>query len=627
MMPRKKRRVIVISIIVLLVLLFIIGGICIYLYLTTDSFKSNRTLFEKYLAQNFNVIQNFTQNKSNNIDNYLNNNKYTSNLSVDIKYTSDSENTENNTNETNNEETTENSINNLQLNINSQIDKTNQYDYKDIRLAYQTENVARAEYIKDNTLLGIRLDGIKQFVTIDNQDIESLSNKADISIDTLNQIYLLSNHIDISELINFTEEEKETLIERYANIIDQNTEKESFKRNNKATIEVNGVQTIANGYYIETTKENFNNVLMKILEQIAQDEIILNKIDNIQSKLIEYNIIQNNEDINLRNEFINYINNYITEIKNKNIGNETHRITVYENNGQIVKTVIETQENTIEIDVYNNGTSVIIQNSKLENKNQTKNLIKLENGSQDNIQSLIIQYEEIENDIVKNNIQFETKKELQNNDIDGNINLIYELDGNKVEISATEFIERATEFEDKMELNEENNVTLNDLQEDQITNILNILSDNINNQINNITSKVSPDDLNLMLKELGFVQEDIFIEEEPVQVTEVERNRFNSQLTFFIGEDQEANNINLLLNSIAQSLEDATIENITNDRGEEKLNQITLNITRNSQNDEKLQQVRNIITENNGETFDVTMSYDEETQLINRIFIKVHQEQ
>lgn len=627
MMPRKKRRVIVISIIVLLVLLFIIGGICIYLYLTTDSFKSNRTLFEKYLAQNFNVIQNFTQNKSNNIDNYLNNNKYTSNLSVDIKYTSDSENTENNTNETNNEETTENSINNLQLNINSQIDKTNQYDYKDIRLAYQTENVARAEYIKDNTLLGIRLDGIKQFVTIDNQDIESLSNKADISIDTLNQIYLLSNHIDISELINFTEEEKETLIERYANIIDQNTEKESFKRNNKATIEVNGVQTIANGYYIETTKENFNNVLMKILEQIAQDEIILNKIDNIQSKLIEYNIIQNNEDINLRNEFINYINNYITEIKNKNIGNETHRITVYENNGQIVKTVIETQENTIEIDVYNNGTSVIIQNSKLENKNQTKNLIKLENGSQDNIQSLIIQYEEIENDIVKNNIKFETKKEIQNNDIDGNINLIYELDGNKVEISATEFIERATEFEDKMELNEENNVTLNDLQEDQITNILNILSDNINNQINNITSKVSPDDLNLMLKELGFVQEDIFIEEEPVQVTEVERNRFNSQLTFFIGEDQEANNINLLLNSIAQSLEDATIENITNDRGEEKLNQITLNINRNSQNDEKLQQVRNIITENNGETFDVTMSYDEETQLINRIFIKVHQEQ
>ena len=627
MMPRKKRRVIVISIIVLLVLLFIIGGICIYLYLTTDSFKSNRTLFEKYLAQNFNVIQNFTQNKSNNIDNYLNNNKYTSNLSVDIKYTSDSENTENNTNETNNEETTENSINNLQLNINSQIDKTNQYDYKDIRLAYQTENVARAEYIKDNTLLGIRLDGIKQFVTIDNQDIESLSNKADISIDTLNQIYLLSNHIDISELINFTEEEKETLIERYANIIDQNTEKESFKRNNKATIEVNGVQTIANGYYIETTKENFNNVLMKILEQIAQDEIILNKIDNIQSKLIEYNIIQNNEDINLRNEFINYINNYITEIKNKNIGNETHRITVYENNGQIVKTVIETQENTIEIDVYNNGTSVIIQNSKLKNKNQTKNLIKLENGSQDNIQSLIIQYEEIENDIVKNNIKFETKKEIQNNDIDGNINLIYELDGNKVEISATEFIERATEFEDKMELNEENNVTLNDLQEDQITNILNILSDNINNKINNITSKVSPDDLNLMLKELGFVQEDIFIEEEPVQVTEVERNRFNSQLTFFIGEDQEANNINLLLNSIAQSLEDATIENITNDRGEEKLNQITLNINRNSQNDEKLQQVRNIITENNGETFDVTMSYDEETQLINRIFIKVHQEQ
>ena len=58
-MPKKRKKAIIISIVVLLILLLILGGVCVYLYLTTDAFKSNRTLFEKYLAQNFNVIQNF----------------------------------------------------------------------------------------------------------------------------------------------------------------------------------------------------------------------------------------------------------------------------------------------------------------------------------------------------------------------------------------------------------------------------------------------------------------------------------------------------------------------------------------------------------------------------------------
>ena len=199
-MPKKRKKAIIISIVVLLILLLILGGVCVYLYLTTDAFKSNRTLFEKYLAQNFNVIQNFMQNKSSNIDNLLDNSKYTSNLTGNINYASASE-------QENNEETSGNLINNLELNMNSQVDKVNQYDYKDIRLSYETENVARAEYIKENNLLGIRLDGIKQFVTIDNQHLDTVSNTLNVSEDTLNQLsLLLSGEIDISELINFTDE-------------------------------------------------------------------------------------------------------------------------------------------------------------------------------------------------------------------------------------------------------------------------------------------------------------------------------------------------------------------------------------------------------------------------------------
>ena len=143
-MPRKKKKIIIISIVVSLIILLTIGGVCIYLYLTTDAFKSNRTLFEKYLAQNFDVIQNIIQNKSNNIEEFLENNKYTSDISASINYSNNNNSTdstsENNTDE-NQQTQTPNNINNLKLSINSQTDNSNQYDYKDIRLSNIKINV------------------------------------------------------------------------------------------------------------------------------------------------------------------------------------------------------------------------------------------------------------------------------------------------------------------------------------------------------------------------------------------------------------------------------------------------------------------------------------------------------
>ena len=417
------------------------------------------------------------------------------------------------------------------------------------------------------------------------------------------------------------------MLETYTNIIEQNTPKENFKRINNQAIEVNENQVIANGYYIETTKEQYNNLLIKILEQVAQEEIILAKIDNIQNNFIEYGIIQDEQNISLRDTFIKYINNIITEIKNTNIGNEAYRIIVYESNGQTIRTVVETEGNSTEIDIYNNGTSITIQNNKLENQNETKKLINLENTSQDNMQNIVFNYEEAENNVYKRKIQIAMKKELQNNEINGDIGLSYEIGNNKVEITATENAKSVNEFENQLILNEENNITFNNIEEEQIANIMNILQENINNQINNITNKVTPEELNSMLKNLEFIKEDIFEEEEPIEITEIERNRFNSQLTFFIGEKQSADNINILLNAVATNLEDVAIENSVTDRGKEELNQITLNISRNSTNEEKLQEVREIIQENNREEYDVTMSYDEETQLINRIFIRVHRDE
>ena len=53
MMPRKKRLAIIISAVTLIIIL--IAGILAFLYIKTDAFKTNETLFTKYFMQNFNI--------------------------------------------------------------------------------------------------------------------------------------------------------------------------------------------------------------------------------------------------------------------------------------------------------------------------------------------------------------------------------------------------------------------------------------------------------------------------------------------------------------------------------------------------------------------------------------------
>ena len=83
MMARKKRiAILVVSIV--LVILAIVGTI-IFLYLKTDAFKSNETLFAKYFMQSFNAIDIIKNNDALGIDNTLNANKYTSELKENIQ--------------------------------------------------------------------------------------------------------------------------------------------------------------------------------------------------------------------------------------------------------------------------------------------------------------------------------------------------------------------------------------------------------------------------------------------------------------------------------------------------------------------------------------------------------------
>ena len=77
----------------------------------------------------------------------------------------------------------------------------------------------------------------------------------------------------------------------------------------------------------------------------------------------------------------------------------------------------------------------------------------------------------------------------------------------------------------------------------------------------NTLEKVKLEDINSMLKDLLILRESEikFEQRQEEVVTEAERNRFNSQLTFFIGKEVDVTNINQLLDTIQDCFEDAQI--------------------------------------------------------------------
>lgn len=610
-MPRKKRKLIhAIILISILIVIIAIVAIVYYLYVNTDMFKSNQTLFQKYLAQNLEVASQLVENDS--ITN-LEESQYTSNSEIGIKYISGI-GTSN--------ENRESTVNDAKLIIESQNDDKDNYQYKNIKLQDQDGDLATIEYINDGDLEGVRLQDIMQFVT--TKDISQLSETLGLPIDEAKKILALKELPQATEMINFSEEEINTLRQTYVGILNQYATKESYGKENKTiTSSENTISTI--GYYTTMTKEQYNNLRIAILEKIKTDEIILNKIEKIQTELSNYNISLGEEGKSLKEQLTEKIDTLIEKIKSNNIGSEEVKIEVCVNNGKVVKTEITMDGYSFSINLENDNT-IKIEELDETGSVQTRNTISIKKVSDNVNQNIEIDILTYKNGVKNKEIKLTNDRKEENNGITNKAEFYYTEEKNELTLTLDNSIKLVDTIGDKIKLDSENNITIDDLNEESLANIINILKEQIQIEEDNILSKISLDDINLMLKNLGIIKQDIIRDEPTVEITETERNRFNSTLTFFIGKEKPLSEIQALLETVKVDLKDGTIlkEKKENSQDEE-LTEIDLDIERNSQNEEKLQEILEEVQkdENKNLKYDITMGYDEETQLINKIYIKV----
>ena len=602
MMPRKKRIALAIAIPSIIVIIIIITGIL--LYLNTDMFKSNKTLFFKYFGKNSENIKEIEEIfESTEYEKNLQNNKYTDDINIKVNYTNNLQTTS---------EDNSNTINNVKLLIKGEEDKNNKYSYKDFKLekdkniATNTENqsssensnesnnkeqnIMEVEYIKNDNNYGIRFSDLFRKIGYSEQELENVPDSIEI------------NDITLSD-IKFTEDEIKQLSEKYSEIINKKVSKEKFEKNSKQVITINEKNITTNAYILKLTNEELNNLYVDLLESLKQDEIILNKIESIQNKINSINI-NSSESKDLKESFAEEIDLQIEKINKTNIGNQETKIIVYENSGKTIRTAIQGKDYEINFDYINTqdekNIELIVKKDEIETYNiklkKDKDGIKLDIYSNDETNPIKISLEQNKN---------ESDKKCSNN-----INLKYENANSKLEVSAEQEINIVDNFENENTLNDQNSILLNGLEKEQLQAVLNQVSEEVQQKINSISEEVKINDIQEILETLGIINKQQNIE--AGGITETEKNRFNSKFEILKGEELDNENVLKVVEAVKDNIINAQVD--TNE-------EIKIEISRNESNQDIEKSLEEYIKKEKDKKYDIKIEYDENTELVKYIIM------
>lgn len=596
MMTKKKKRMIMIGIPVLVVIVII--SILVFLYFTTDMFKSNQTLFFKYFGNNHDNINEIVEIlKNEEYNSVFQSDKYSETSELKINYIENYGTTS---------ENTDNEINKLKLTIDGETDKENGYQYKDIKLLKNDEQNTKIEYIKNNDTYGIRFsDLFNQFITVENNNLKDLFEKFGYSEEMLQGI---PDKIEISDIqkIQFSEEELDKIKDKYLNLVQGKISKDDFSKKQKQIVSINNEDINTNVYTLTLTKEQLNNIYLDLLENLKDEEIILDKIEIIQNYFNTNIEVDNQIDNDLKNAYINKIEEIIEQINRTNIGNDEVYISVYENKGSTIKTEIQTPDYEINLEHFNKNEQ---KYANLVIKEKNNEVLKIElNKKQNNIEIRI----KNNSDQNQNIITIVNKQNIQERKYDKDLNIKYEDDTNKLEVNYIEKINQINELENFKKVDDSNSINLNELETEQLSTILNKVGEGITKKIEKISQDIKLDDIQRTLKNIGIVNEKI--EFENLEVSDTEKNRFNSNFEILQGENLKAEDVLNMINVIKENVKDLQV--VSN-------KELKIEINRNENNEQLVKTLEEFLLKDKSRNYNVKLEYDAENGFVKFVILTI----
>ena len=267
---------------IIIVILLILAGVCIFLYLKTDMFKSNQQLFWNYAIKNNEVADLFNNDSVKEIKNKKINNAYKINSKLDINTDSD------------------------EYSVNAITNSKNLNDiFTQVEFTKNSENIVDFNLVKKNNVVGLKMDELANgYITLKNSDLKSLAEK--IGLENTNSFPDNINWGTYVDILEIQQDDVEYISNKYMKLIINDTNKKNYEKSGSAGIKINDKIHTATTYKMTITENESKKILSDVFNELSKDSRTLNIIS---SKL---------KMLNLPSEYtqINYLSEKFTKIKN-----------------------------------------------------------------------------------------------------------------------------------------------------------------------------------------------------------------------------------------------------------------------------------------------------------------------
>ena len=578
----KSKKILIITIILVLA---VAGTVFAYLFIATDTFKGDKELFAKYISQNSETLEKFTDLQTKKVyEGLKDEEKYESDTEIKATYSEGGE--------------VSNPINNLSAKINIQKDNTEDYFYADGQISYGNEKYLEAEAIKDQEAYGVRFtDIVKQFVTVKN-DSKLGEVAKDLGTDSVT-LEKIMDVIDGKE--NATEEivskeDVQKIKDKYMNIITNAVSNGTFSSNKDAKITYNNNTVSAKAYTVSLTSEQVEGMIVEILNNLKEEDKIGEKYQDKINDIIS-NITDEKE---------------IPAVK----------ITVYEQNKKTIRTAIEitslakiTVENTDE----NNELKTKIQISGISTETTEEyniEITKKTDENQENVEAVL--------SVTNGDDTYQTgiSNTLKNSDSEIQIKTIFEYkkDILTAALNLNNNIILGDSFEKKQTL-ANNNYVLNDAPAESRQKVI--------TQLKQVVPEKMTTRMGLLMEAIGLKQNNVTETEKPEsEMTQVDINKFNAKFEFFTGDEVTPENVKTLIGIAKENLgsyeinivEDSQNSGNTTTTDPEKIKySIKLKIEKGKTNEDGTNQILAKISDK--KKYKVSIFYKEQNNMIDYITI------
>lgn len=574
-MKKNKKPMIVISIILALCIIALIV-ICIFLF--TDTFKTNKQLFSKYFGQNEDVLNEISNLKiTETYKNLKNENKYTSNTNIKVTHSEGGE--------------VSNPINNLSGQIRIQKDSETQYKYLNAELLYNDESYLGIEAIQEQDLYGARFPGIKQFVSVkDDETIYSVENNLienEYEINLFEKITgenLIENDV---KLLNY-------LKDKYKDIIVAKLLEGTFSKQKDAVITYNNVATKTNAYTLDLNSQQVQNMIVEVLNNLYNDT---ETIKSLQLPITEEQCRKTIDDI------IKYFKDEYDapEIK----------LTVYERKQQTIRTMLEVGGYKVTIENTKQNGTIVTNIKYINEETNTEYDVQISKKSENENEEFGIVFGIIENG-VKQETSFLDKAKYTDGRIENVVEIKYTQNITDIVLTIEDKINLGGNFTKAQTLDSSNNVILNNLSSGKQKELVALLQkqvpEKIQDQINQIIEKIVTSNAGEENPEEGN------------QMSQTEINRFNAKFEFYTGDGVSTENVKNLLSVVKDNLGNYQITEVEDQQNSnnKKVN-IRIDIEKDKVDEEGINKILENIQDN--KKYKISIFYNEANGLISYITI------